>query len=151
MPVPLSHMMMIAFGGSNELPVKLTAQSFFNISVEFGPATATGFSLYNNGQFVGITQGGYTDPDEWFRDQPQADVGDDFQARVTVDSGDGPDSGPTLGDWFTIDVTRTWTLLPPVGVGANEGSWILDIRKVGGSSPLVTAFYNIVSDRITII
>lgn len=114
----------------------LNSNGFFlaNNSVSYNLAGAGGQAGYRFGS-TGILREDRntveTDIGDWHADTPTPPTG--VEIRLTVQSGDGPDSGPGTGVW--IDLTspfsgsREWLLTgPPVA----SGVWLIEIRDSGG-------------------
>lgn len=72
-----------------------------------------------------------TELGDWHTDAPSPPSG--VEIRLTVSSGDSPDSGPGTGTWIDLSSpfsgSREWLLTgPPVA----SGTWLIEIRDSGG-------------------
>lgn len=71
-------------------------------------------------------------------------VGSEYTVRMTVNSGDGPSSGPALDTDHALSSLRTWELSVTGEVVNAEGSWTATIKK--GGVTVATATFTIIAD-----
>lgn len=87
---------------------------------------------------------------EWANTEPDAGIGGDYEARITVNSGDSPTVSPGVGSWVALSTERDYTL----GVtGENElksGNWTLEIREASSGTVKATATFDIQAQVSTI-
>lgn len=92
------------------------------ISISFG----------NTGNLTLIAQfGGPANPKNWWSLQPISSIGDNYEVRLTVNSGTSPTGGPTVGVWHAITFAQTWTL-----TSGNTGNWTIEVREIADTSKI---------------
>lgn len=106
--------------------------NFADVDVVLLPGTATaGVRLRNTGDCEGVSDN--VDEFDWLVFGSAAD----FEVRLTVTTGDGPDSGPTTGTWLTLSTTRTWSM-SVASMTSKGGIWLVEIRSAASSSVLAS-------------
>lgn len=71
---------------------------------------------------------GYSYLNDW-ADPAAADVGDDYEVRLTVNSGASPTHGNTTGTWLALSAARYWWLNRST-LGTSTAEWLIEIRDV---------------------
>lgn len=127
------------FLGAEAVSIKLTGQTLSAFALSPGTATVS-VTFHNNGQFASVGTGGHSPADEWLNDQ-QAAVGNDYEVRCQVQSGDGPQGGPATNVFHPITGPLTWQLTT-AGVGTLAGTWLLTVREIALTSNFVDATFN---------
>lgn len=106
-------------------------------------ATATASILVERGGNLSFGAGNITVGDsaaEWVSPQ-SATVGDDYEARITVNSGVSPTVG-SAGVWTPLTSDQTWSVVR-VTSGTNTGNWTLEIRDAGTLSVVASTTFDI--------
>ena len=126
------HFQSVVAGATLSL-VKLTNADISDIQISPTPSATAGIALGGNGAIAYTGNGAPPDPvDEWFINQPQSNIGDDYEARLNVTGGDAPTAGDAVGSWLTLNTSRGWSFT----IGTSEGlsgTWQLSIRRIGGT------------------
>ena len=99
------------------------------------PTTVVTLAINRNGSMTvsgtGGTEGG-TEPNtvvDWFKPEGAA-VGDDYEVRITVNSGSF--STGTVGSWLALSSNRTWTNTFN-SIGTETIDFTIEIRPTSGS------------------
>jgi len=91
-----------------------------------------------NGTVVGDTlNSGEQHNEDYNSDAPTATDGINYEAKLTVVSGEAPDSGgPAVGIFHNCNIQLIWELIEndtaPPTIREKSGVWDLEIRRVGG-------------------
>lgn len=80
------------------------------------------------------------DANEWVVPR-SATVGDDYEMRMTVNSGNSPTTG-TTGVWLALTSDRNYTLVRTVA-GTSTGNWTLEIRRASDSVVVADTTFDI--------
>lgn len=121
--------------------IKLTDENVGSSSTF--PTTATAALRFETDGELNFTANSTIPPDpadEWYRFQPQAGIGVNYEARLTVKSGDAPTNGPTPGTWVSLSLLRVWDLVTS-GVESLNGGWEVEIRQAGTGVVVAAATY----------
>lgn len=125
--------------------VACTPDSFSQVA--FSPSSATvSFTFQRDGDLVvsGIPNP-LIDADDWITPR-SATVGDDYEIRVTLDSGVSLDSG-TVGSWLALSSNRTWTQTR-VSTGNDVSNITIEIRRAASGSVLLSKAVSVTASVI---
>jgi len=91
-----------------------------------------------DGDFRGTNVAGsvFAPADEWIFSKTGF-TASDYEMRLTVQSGDGPTSGDTVGSWLVLSSNRSFVLTQAV-VGFASGVWLIEVGLAGTSSALAS-------------
>lgn len=101
------------------------------------PSTTVTFAVNRDGSMTVSGTGGNesgTEPDpliDWYKPEG-ATVGDDYEVRITVNSGTGFDTG-TVGSWLALTSDRTWTRIYN-SIGSSTVNFTIEIRTSAGAT-----------------
>ncbi len=87
---------------------------------------------------------------EYANTEPDAGLGSDYEARLTVLSGDTPTASPGTGVWVGLGTERDWTLGVTGENVSKSGSWKLEIRDAATSTLQASATFTISAQVATI-
>ena len=121
------------------------------------PVDAVGSVTFrSDGNIAETTAAGSPSPavgaGEWHRDEPVANLGDDWDIRANVTSGSNPpDDSPGINIWLRLDVNRTWgnTRTGVESIGVDTSTLTFDFRLNGTSEILKTIVGTVISGEIT--
>ena len=148
-----------AAGGGRGAEIELVTHSFAGSIIidPKSPVSAIGrFTLQSDGNVAEATQNGAPGPalvsGEWHRDEPAANLGDDWDVRATLTGGSTPDTNAGLGTWLRLDVSRTWgnTRTDAEGPGTDTSTLTLDFRLNGETDILATVTGMVISGTQTV-
>lgn len=109
-----------------------------------GPASA-GFTLQRKGSLLYSGNGSPPNPsDQWYTTHAISNIGDSYQARLTVLFGNPPNNvgAPAINTWHTINTNLTWSLGYDFDV-EDFAEWQLDIRDIATATIQDTAVFQV--------
>lgn len=117
------------FGGGTRVVVSLTNNTLFEAQ---GSGTQdVRLTLKRDGEATAasfLTSGSFS-PLNWASPR-WSTIGDGYEARLTLNSGDSTTSGAAVGSWVALTSDRFWAWTTSGSLSANA---TLEIRPVGGS------------------
>lgn len=114
--------------GSGGVAVSLNNNSVSDI--QGSPATAAGSITVNRDGTVTFVGNASSAGFDWATPKTSS-VGDAYQVKMTLDSGDAPVSG-TIGSFLALTSNRTWEWLVSTGPGTKIASCTLEIANASG-------------------
>lgn len=76
-------------------------------------------------------------------DPASATIGDGYDVRLTVNSGDSPTSGSATGSWLALSSDRSWTWATGAAPDSLTANVTLEIKKTGGGAAIATDTFGI--------
>lgn len=122
--------------GKNRAPlVNLTGGTIADAQLSPGASTA-GININNDGTVDAFTTTGgvvqINADTDWVL--PNSAAPSDYEVRLTVSAGSAPTTGPAVNTWHALTTSREWRLtFPGGGPGTDTGTWLIEIRRSGGS------------------
>lgn len=91
--------------------VKLSTAWSLN-SYNAGLLTTTSITFNTDGSITTSTNDTSVQPasDNWWTDQPETGIGDNYEVAYTAISGGSFTTGEAINTWSRLDVARTWTV-----------------------------------------
>lgn len=117
------------FGGGTRVNVTLTNNTTFE--AQGGGTQDVRLTILNDGSATAdtfLTSGSFS-PLNWASPR-WSGIGDGYEVRLTLNSGDSPTSGATVGSWLEITSDRFWAWTTSGFLNANA---TLEIRPIGGA------------------
>ena len=88
--------------------------------------------------FVGISNSGTPDSNDWHVDNILAGLGDDWEIRATLTSGTTPTNNAGLGTWLRLNSNRTWgNFRSQFSAGTTTSTLTFDFREFGGPGTIL--------------
>lgn len=87
---------------------------------------------------------------QWASTEPSSGVGDDYEVRLTVNSGSNPSSGPSVSTWLALSTQRQWDLEATGTDTSLSGNWTIEIRDTATSTVQDSATFAISSTVTTV-
>ena len=134
--VTLMAGILLGIGGGFSL--NITNQTLDGVSVTPTNA-AINVNLQTDGDYVGTESGsgGFAPADQWVI--PKAGLtSSDFEAQLTVTSGDSPSSGSSVGSWLNLGSALNWNFTTST-VELRGGTWTVELGLAGTSTAVISA------------